>query len=136
VLTGFLFAARAFLAKIPREVWYALAAALALWLAYDWAYDRGAAAERVTWEAEAARLRAVAAEEAAARAAAVDAATRGDAARISEMTRAMTRLQQKVTAYAQSQNGLSCGLDAAGGMLINEAVAAANAAAAPGPRPR
>lgn len=30
-----------FLELVPREVWYALAFAFAVWWAYDWAYDRG-----------------------------------------------------------------------------------------------
>lgn len=39
----FVASALAFLRAVPREVWYALALLAALWWAYDWAYDRGAA---------------------------------------------------------------------------------------------
>lgn len=44
----------------------------------------------------------------------------------------MAALQQKVTAYVQSPEGRACGLDPAGGLLINEAVAAANRTVAAG----
>jgi hypothetical protein len=67
----FLLAARAFLGRIPREVWIALVAAGALLTLWAWhngkvsaAYDRGVTTERAAWETEAARLRAVAAQEA------------------------------------------------------------------------
>ena len=35
-----------FLARLPREFWYSLAAALAVYLAYSWAWDRGRDGER------------------------------------------------------------------------------------------
>lgn len=35
-----------FLARLPREFWYSLAAALAVYLAYSWAWDRGRDSER------------------------------------------------------------------------------------------
>lgn len=34
------------LRRVPREVWYALGAIFALWLAYSWAWDRGRDSER------------------------------------------------------------------------------------------
>lgn len=36
-------AAIGFLRRVPRQVWYALAAVALAWLAYSWAYNRGAA---------------------------------------------------------------------------------------------
>lgn len=44
--------ARGILSGIPRQVWYALAIGVAVWWAYDWAYDRGAASR----DAEVAKL--------------------------------------------------------------------------------
>lgn len=44
-------ATKTFLGGVPKEVWYALGAALLIWLAYDWAYDRGAASQEAKTQA-------------------------------------------------------------------------------------
>lgn len=41
----------AWLRRVPKEVWYALVAALLVWLAYSWAYNRGARSEEARTQA-------------------------------------------------------------------------------------
>jgi len=108
-----------------------LAGGAALWL-----IDNGRDAERAEWQAK------VATEQAKVRRleqqwrdehARADAA---DVARLTAQDALMAALQRKVTVYAQSNEGRACGLDAAGGMLANEAIAAANRTVAAGSGPR
>lgn len=61
-MTAFFLAVRAFLGKLPREVWYALALALAVWLAFRWYDGQIDAAEKRGAQAENARLTAKALE--------------------------------------------------------------------------
>lgn len=121
---------------VIRYVLPGVGAVLALWAAYSWAHGRGVAEERGKWHAQAAKdavkIRQIEQQWRDEHAKA-DAA---DAARIAAQDALMAALQRKVTVYAQSEAGRACGLDADGGMLINEAINAANRTVAAGSGPR
>ncbi len=125
------------LASLPwRVILPVLGVLLALWGWGEHREGQGRAAERAKWE------KAVAAEQAKVRAiekrwqdehSKADAA---DVARLAAQDALMAALQRKVTVYAQTPEGRACGLDAAGGLLVNEAIAAANRTVAGDPGAR
>lgn len=119
-----------------RYVLPALAVVAALWVAYSWAYARGRDAERAEWEIVAAKR----AEEIARLEQELQRqkslAENADHERMQAHEALMTALQRKVTVYAQSEAGRACGLDDVGGLLVNEAVAAANSTIARPASPR
>ena len=92
--------------------------------------------ERTAWEQEASRLRAVAATEALARVAAVNAAHDADTQRNAALERLLAPINDKVNDYAKSPNGRAVCLSADGRLLAQQAIDAANAsiAASPGAR--
>lgn len=95
-----------------RRFWPALAAAAVLLALWGWGnsrYDAGVSAERAAWEQEASRLRAIAAQEALARAAAVTAAN--DAATRSQASLDALAAQSRndhATYYAKAGNDGAC----------------------------
>lgn len=120
--------------------WWPIAAVLTVVLAL-WAYGRhregqGVAKERAAWQ------KVVAVEQAKVRAVEKrwqdehNKADAADVARIAAQDALMTALQRRITVYGNSETGRACGLDPAGGLLINEAVAAANRTVAASPAPR
>lgn len=111
-----------------------MGAVLALWAAYDWAYDRGRDTERAAWEKETARLRAVAAQEAQARAMAVNSAE----VETQRATAALAALanhadQERKVYYVQNPTAVRACLDAGRLRAIAQADAAAYAAATTSP---
>ncbi len=121
---------------VIRYVLPGVGAVLALWAAYSWADGRGYDRADAKWQAQAAKdavkIRQIEQQWRDEHAKA-DAA---DAARIAAQDALMAALQRKVTVYAQSETGRACGLDADGGLLINEAIGAANRTVASGSSPR
>ena len=118
---------------ILRRFWPALAAVAVLLALWGWGnsrFDAGVAKERAAWEQEAARLRAVAATEAQARAAAVNAAHDADTQRNAALERLLAPINDKVNDYAKSPNGRAVCPSADGRLLAQAAVAAANASIA------
>ncbi len=107
----------------------ALAVLLALWSYGNARFDAGVAKERAEWTAEAERLRAIAAEEALQRAAAVTAAN--DAATRSQASLDALAAQSKVTheVYYRNRPAVRC-LSDERVRAIKEADRAASAAAA------
>lgn len=128
-----------FLGRIPPWAWRGLAIVAALGALWIWhagkvsaAYDKGAADTDAGWQEEAARLRAVAAQQAMERQAAVDSAEVADSERAAMLTRLMAPINVKVTAYEKSERGRVVCLDDDGRLLARQAIAAANASIASG----
>ncbi len=136
-------AALAIFTRIPPWAWRGLAIIAALGALWIWhagkvsaAYDKGVADTDAGWQEEASRLRAIAATEAAQRAAAVTAAHDADTQRNAALERLLAPINDKVKDYADTANGRAVCPSPDGRLLAQQAVAAANAsiAASPGAR--
>lgn len=130
----FFIAVRAFAGRIPREVWYAIGATLLLWLAYDWAYDRGVSNERAKWEREVVRLRAVAAQEAARRVEAVSRAVTAEGERRAALALKLAPIIERTIRYETTPAGRAVCPDGTGKLLAQSAIDATNADIAATPR--
>jgi hypothetical protein len=116
-----------------RRFWPVLAAVAVLLALWSWGnarFDAGVAKERAEWTAEASRLRAIAAQEAAQRAIAINAAHDADTQRNAALDRLLAPINDKVKSYANTPNGRAVCLSADGRLLAQQAVAAANASIA------
>lgn len=83
----------------------AVALALGAWTINDRAFDRGVTRERVAWETEASRLRAVAAVEAQERAAAIERANGASAASRVALDALAAKTRKDANAYYQTNPG-------------------------------
>ena len=122
-----------------RRFWPVLAVigiAISLWAWGNARFDAGVAKERAKWQEVVARERAIAATEALARAAAVNAAHDADTQRNAALERLLAPINDKVNNYAKSPNGRAVCPSHDGRLLAQQAIDAANAsiAASPGAR--